>query len=466
MDRRTFVAGTAVAGAGLVLGCDSRGRIAATPAQTGQDKILIEGASVFDVRSGRMEPSMSVLIDGGLIESIGPVSQLNAQAALAEGATVVDGTGRYVLPGLIDAHVHLSHILYQSHMTGDEVLPFYLGHGVTSIRSTGDNVPAQRMVERYALEHPDISPTVYRCSFLIDGDPPWHPDVGWALTKPEDVAPFVTDMAAWGVKTLKLYVGVEREIGRRVIEEGHRHGLVVSGHLLDYHVADAVRDGLDCIEHIYTVSNFLLSDADDRHSIDLDSDEAKRLVDLIAERGTRVDPTLIVFWGTLLFMDQPEVIDHADHAAMPRRLLDFWAKDRARRALDWGAAPLATRQRTWEKYQRLTTMLHDAGVQLLVGTDAPEPQVAPGGSHHHEMEFLVECGMSTAEVLTAATLENARILKEEERLGAVEVGKVADLLVLDADPLADIRNSRRLQHVIAGGRLLDPTTILQEAEAL
>ena len=470
IGRRGFLRGTALAGTGLALGCgaDPEGTAPASatrPSPTGSDPppLLIHGARVFDSRTGVMRPATSVLIRRGRIEAVAPASELGPSSVAAEGATHVDGGDLFLLPGLIDAHVHVTHILYQSHMTGDEVLPFYLGHGVTSIRSTGDNVPAQRLIERYADDHPEISPSVFRCSFLIDGDPPWHPDVGWTLRTPEEVDPFVADMAAWGVRTLKIYVGTGREIGRRVIEAGHARGLVVSGHLLDYHTADAARDGIDCIEHIYTVSNFLLDDPGDRHSINLDSDECRRLVDLLAERETRVDPTLMVFWGTLLFMDLPEVYGHPDHDPMPARLKAFWDRDRERRTLDWGAAPLSVREGTWDKYLRLTGMLRDAGVRLLVGTDAPEPQVAPGASLHHEMEFLVEAGLSPGEVLAAATLENARILKEEEERGAVEPGLVADLVLLDADPLVDIRNTRRIRHVVRGGRLLDPARILAAA---
>ena len=475
IERRDFLRSTALAGAGLALGCGSEsgpGGASSTgrppPAGAGAAPalpLLIHGANVFDTRTSTMRPGTSVLVRDGRIEAVAATTELGPASAAAEGAERIDGAGLFLLPGLIDAHVHVTHILYQSHMTGDEVLPFYLGHGVTSIRSTGDNVPAQRLIERYADDHPDISPTLFRCSFLIDGNPPWHPDIGWHLATPADVDPFVADMAAWGVKTLKIYVGTEREVGRRVIEVGHEHGLVVSGHLLDYHTADAVRDGLDCIEHIYTVSNFLLDDPDDRHSINLDSDEARRLIDVIAEHGTHVDPTLMVFWGTLLFIDVPEVYGHPDHDPMPARLKAFWERDRERRLPDWGAAPLSVRQGTWEKYLRLTGMLRDAGVPLLVGTDAPEPQVAPGASLHHEMEFLVEAGLSPREVLTAATLENARILKEEEQRGSIEPGLVADLVLLEADPLDDIRNTRRIRNVVRSGRLLDPARILAAAPA-
>jgi len=456
IDRREFLAAGAAAGAGVALGCRPRPPLAV-------GRMLIDGATVFDVRTGSMRPATSVLIDGDRIQAVAPASELGPSSDATTGAARIDGAGLFVVPGLIDAHVHLSHILYQSRMTGDETLPFYLGHGVTTIRSTGDNVPAQRLVERYADDHPDISPRVFRCSFLIDGDPPWHPDIGWALTDPDAVAGFVADMAAWEVTTLKLYIGVNQDIGRRVIEEGHAHGLVVSGHLLDYHAADAVRDGLDCIEHIYTVSNFLLADPEDRHSIDLDSEEARRLVDVIAASGARVDPTLMVFWGTLLFMDRPEVYDHPDNLPMPERLRAFWGRDRERRVLDWGAAPIGVRRGTWEKYLRLTGMLREAGVPLLVGTDAPEPQVAPGASLHHEMELLVETGMTPAEVLTAATLENARILRQDERIGSVQPGRIADLVLLEADPLADIANTRRIRSVIRGGRVLDPGEILLAA---
>ena len=160
--------------------------------------LLIHGASVFDTRTGTMRPDTSVLVRDGRIEVVAAAAELGPGSDAAEGATRVDGAGLFLLPGLIDAHVHVSHILYQSHMTGDEVLPFYLGHGVTSIRSTGDNVPAQRLVELFADDHPEISPSVFRCSFLIDGDPPWHPDVGWALRTPEEVEPFVAEHGGVG----------------------------------------------------------------------------------------------------------------------------------------------------------------------------------------------------------------------------------------------------------------------------
>ena len=110
-------------------------------------------------------------------------------------------------------------------------------------------------------------------------------------------------------------------------------------------------------------------------------------------------------------------------------------------------------------------MLHQAGAKILVGTDAPEPQVAPGYSLHTEMELLVESGMSPSSVLQAATRVNAEVLREENHLGSIEPGKLADLVLLRADPLEDIRNTRQIDHVINRGEVLRPPEILERRTA-
>lgn len=346
-------------------------------------------------------------------------------------------------------------------MTGDDILPLFLAHGVTSVRSTGDNVPAQGLLRRYAASHPDRCPRIYAGSYLIDGPVLDHPDVGWSLTDPEKVPEFVARMAAWEVSTLKIYVGVERPVGRRIIEEGHRRGLAVTGHLERYPTPQAVEDGIDCLEHIYTVADFARTDPADRHSFDPGSDATKRLIAQIVAKNVAVDPTLMVFWGTLFFVDVPEVIEHPDNHLVPKRLRDYWLEDNPRRLQSFSAGSLSVRQRTFRRYQELVGLLHRAGARILAGTDAAEPQVAPGGSLHHELALLVESGMTPADVLAAATLENARILHQESSLGSIEPGKLADLVVLEADPLAKIVNTRRIRHVIRGGVVLSPAKILE-----
>lgn len=404
-----------------------------------------------------MLPRQSVLVRGERIEAVGRGLKAPRESQ------VLDGRGRYLIPGLIDAHTHVVTVLYWAQMTGEVTFPYYLANGVTSIRNTGDRVAAQKILQRYALEHPASSPRLFLASDLIDGDPPIHPDIGWPLTNPEKVPAFVQDMARWGVQTLKIYARCSPEVARRVIEEGHKHGLVVTGHLGKYRVDQAIADGIDCLEHIESVSDFLRADPRDRHSLDLTSEAARRTITQLAERKIFVDPTLMVFWGTLFFADRPDVISHPDNAHMPKRLLDFWAKDREIRLQNYSSGPIAVRERTFRKYQELVGMLHRAGVPLLAGTDAPEPQVPPGYALHHELELLVESGLSPADALAAATINNSRVLKQDMNLGSIRPGKLADMVVLEADPLVDIRNSRKIHRVIRGGVVLDPAVILSHA---
>jgi imidazolonepropionase-like amidohydrolase len=412
------------------------------------DGIVIRGVSVFDSTTGAMRAGQSVWIEGERIRAVGP------RVPAPRGVKIIDGRGKYLIPGLIDAHVHLVHVLDFAHVTGDEVLPLYLQAGVTSVRSTGDEIAAEKLVARFAEAHPEAAPRVFLASPLIDSDPPFHRDIGRAVTDPATVPEFVADMKAWGVVTLKLYVGTERPVGRRVIEEGHRAGMVVTGHLGKYTAQDAVADGIDCLEHIWSVFNFIVPPNTPRADVDLESQSARDLIALIQKQKTFVDPTLAVFRNMILLADLPEYSQHADNAIVPERLRQNWQKylDQQRKTV-LTPETLAARRREFSKYQQLTGMLYRAGVPLLAGTDTPEPFCPPGMALHQELEMLVESGLTPAAALTAATLNNARALKMDGALGSIETGKLADLLLLDADPLSDIRNTRKIHAVIKGGRV-------------
>jgi hypothetical protein len=342
------------------------------------------------------------------------------------------------------------------------VLPAFLAAGVTSVRSTGDEIVAQTLVARFAAAHPERCPRVFTCSFLLDADPPIHRDIGLPITDPGRVPAVVADMLAWKVTTLKVYAGSGRAVGRKVIEEGHKHGLVVTGHLANYPAQEAVEDGIDCLEHITSVFDFVIPpdvrrQPDHRATLDLDNPQAKALIALLARRKVPVDPTLTVFKNMLLLSDLPEVNRHADNDHVPARLRTYW--DAYRQGQGLAPATRERRRQEFRKYQELTGALFRAGVPLLAGTDAPEPYCPPGLALHQELELLVESGLPPAAVLQAATINNARALRQDGQLGSVEPGKLADLLILDADPTADIRNTRKIAHVIRGGIVCDPQTL-------
>jgi len=423
--------------------------------------LVIQGASVFDSTSGRMLEDRTIVVEGDRIRAIGSPE---LSLSIPGGAQRIDASGKYVIPGLIDAHVHLVHLADRSRVTGDEFLPLFLANGVTAVRSAGDAIVAEAGVANYAAAHPELCPRVFLASPLIDSEPPHHRDVGHAISDPAQVAGFVEDMAGWSVTTLKIYVGTPRSIGQEVIKEGHRRGMKVAGHLGRYSAQDAVTDGIDCLEHIWSVFNYCIPEAvkeqpDHRANLDLANPKFQALVTALAESKVAVDPTLVVFRNMIYLNDLEEVHQSPDLAHVPKRMLRYWNQYRTKSNL-----PLETRalrRQEVRKYQELTGMLHRRGVPILVGTDTPEPYVPPGFSLHQELEMLVESGLTPAAAIQSATLQNARVLNQADHLGSIEVGKLADLVILTADPTADIRNTRKIELVIRSGRTCAPETVLK-----
>jgi hypothetical protein len=424
--------------------------------------VVIESCNLFDSASGTMLPEQTIVIQGSQIIR---VTGKDSVPEVPADATRIDGRGKFALPGLIDAHVHVVHVLDFANVTGDEVLPLYLAAGVTSIRSTGDEIVAATLVARFAAAHPEFCPRVFTCSPLLDADPPIHRDVGRAVTDPIKVPELFDDLERWDISTVKIYAGTARPVGRAIIEESHRRGLFVTAHLGNYSAQDAVADGVDGLEHIWSVFNYVIppevtSLPGHRGQLDLNNTHCESLVAELVQRKTFVDPTLAVFRNMILLPDVPEVHDHADNARVPKRLREFWPVYLQRTGCPQGGS-LEDRHREFAKYQELTGKLYRAGVPLLVGTDAPEPQVTPGFALHQELEMLVESGLPPAAALTAATLTNATVLREQKRLGSISTGKTADILLLTKNPLDDIRHTRSIELVIHHGLICRPDELLK-----
>lgn len=427
-----------------------------------ESTVVIECCNLFDAESGTMQPEQTIVIRGSRIIQI---AGKDGVPDIPDDATRIDGRGKFALPGLIDAHVHVVHVLDFAHVTGDEVLPLYLAAGVTSIRSTGDEVVAATLVARFAAAHPEFCPRVFTCSPLLDADPPIHRDVGRAVTDPIRVPELFDDLAQWDITTVKIYAGTSRPVGRAIIDESHRRGLFVTAHLGNYSAQDAVADGVDGLEHIWSVFNYVIpsevaSEPGHRGQLDLNNPLCESLVEELAQRKVFVDPTLAVFRNMILLPDVPEIHEHSDNALVPGRLREFCPVYLKQTGCPQGGS-LEDRRREFAKYQELTGKLYRAGVPLLVGTDSPEPHVTPGFAMHQELEMLVESGLPPAAALTAATLTNAIVLREQERLGSISVGKTADILLLKENPLNDIRHTRDLELVIHQGMVCRPDELLK-----
>ena len=435
---------------------------ATLPAADAPSVVVIEACSLFDPVTSKLLPGRTIVMRGDKIVS---VTAADVPLDIPAGATRIDGRGKFALPGLIDAHTHSVHVLDYARMTGDEVLPLYLAAGVTSIRSAGEEIVAATLVARWAMAHPESSPRVFTCSPLLDADPPIHRDIGRGITDPAQVPAILDELQRWNISTVKIYAGTGRPVGKAIIDEAHRRGLFVTAHLGNYSAQQAVEDGIDCLEHIWSVYNYVIPgdvkrEPGYRGRLDLSNPLCESLIAELAKRQTYVDPTLSVFRNMILLPDVTEVKDHPDNALVPQRLRDFWPLYLKRTGCPQGGT-LEDRRREFAKFQELTGKLYRAGVPLLVGTDAPEPQVTPGFSMHQELALLVESGLPPAAALKAATLHNATALKEQEHLGSIAVGKFADIVLLTANPLEDIQNTRRIELVIRSGIVCQPAELLK-----
>ena len=409
-------------------------------------RLAITNTNLFDPVTGSMLPNRTILVHGDRIVAIGtPDSPIKVPAF----SKVINGSGKYVIPGLIDAHSHLVFLLDSANVKGEDVLPLYLGNGVTTVRDIGDGIVEEKRVANYADAHRETCPTVFLCSPLIDGLSPFHGAdlVSTAITDPARVPAFIDSMVAYGVTTLKIYVYADSAVFHKVIEEGHKHGLTVSAHLPSNVVRtnDALDWGLDVIEHIFGAP------------------EDSLLISQMVAQGTMLDPTLVVFRNMLLLNDQPEVYQNKDNYYVPASVQKYW--DSYRMNAKWlnirlNEQNLQSRKNSMEKYKNTTGKLYRAGVTLLAGTDTPEPYCPPGFALHDELVLLVESGLSPAAALKCATINNARALKQTNNLGSIEIGKIADMVILDANPLSDIRNTRTIDRVIHRGIVCDPKSLL------
>jgi hypothetical protein len=414
------------------------------------ETIVIRGGTVFNSRTGKMESDRTVAVEGPRIAFVGDA----ADYAVSNDARVINAEGKFIIPGLIDAHMHLHFLSTAAGVPDTDLLPKYLAAGVTSVRVAGDHIDAQVAIDKFAMSHAASCPRIFMCSDMSDRDPPIHGDeVGIGVKSPDEIPAIIQRMAECGVITVKIYAGSERAVGKAAIRESHKRGLFVTGHLANYPAQDAVADGIDGLEHITSVFDFVLGGAG-RDAVDLNNPVAKALIDDLAAKKVMVAPTLVVFKNMLLEGDQPAIINDLDNATVPPRMREYWAKQvRDQHITD---VSLDYRRRVFRKYQELTGALHRAGVKLLAGTDAPEAYCPPGLSLHQELQLLVESGLTEAAALQAATINNAVALRQQENLGSIDKGKLADLVILNTDPTADIGNTRKIAYVIKDGKVVAP----------
>jgi imidazolonepropionase-like amidohydrolase len=424
---------------------------------------LVRGATVIDGTGAAERPGTSLLIAGDRIEAVGPDAEFGEQP----DAEVLDARGLSVIPGLIDCHVHIGH-------SPEEMAPLYPRFGVTTVRDTGGNLE-QLVALRGRLAAGTLAgPRLFFCGPLFDTPPVVWDGITAAVETAEDVAAAMPAVAAAGAVAAKIYIGVRPPLVASIVRIAREYGLPATGDLGATSATEAIAAGIAGLEHASSAYldlvpperqapmtlfheqgpavwrrewNRGLADADG------DGSAAQRLAGLIAERDVAFDPTLVVL-DCLGHLTESRVVNAPEVGLVPEQLRGEWHERAEGRRTHWTADDFDVSHLAFATMRAFTTTAHRAGTRLLVGSDAPNPFVVPGASLHRELELLVEAGLSPLEVLRLATQGNATELRAQDDLGTLTPGKKADLVLLEADPLADIRNTRRIRLVIQNGAVV------------
>jgi imidazolonepropionase-like amidohydrolase len=399
-------------------------------------RYAIVGATLIDGSGAPPVADAVVLVERGRIAAAGP----RASVRIPKGVNVFDARGKYLLPGLWDMHAHAEQ---------GEWIPASLAAGITTMRDAG-NEPEFILPLRDAIRGGTVAGPRLLLAGVIDG-PPDALGNNVAET-PEAARAIVARYKRDGYEQVKIYQSLKPELIPVVAAEAHRLGMSVTGHVptgVDAYAA--VEAGMDQINHV----GFLLRAMRGRGwrpppgttppPLNLDSPEAAAAVRFFKERGTVVDPTLARGELNGHALDVPFVRFEPGMAKTPEELASILDNT----GLSAEVAPRAAASAALAS--RLTVMLMRAGVPVVAGTDL----VVPGHTIYRELELYVRAGMTPAEALQTATIIPARVMGLDRELGRIERGKFADMILVDADPLADISNLRRVRYVVSGGRLYE-----------
>ena len=438
--------------------------------------LVLSQVTIIDATGSPAKPNMSVVIHNHRIAAINETGK----STEPPNAEVVDAKGRFLIPGLWDMHAH----------TGerDIYLPLYLANGLTGVRDMGGDLeePTGELSSRYVqlrlwreeIEQGSLlGPHMVIAGFLIDGFK-WPGDI--PATNATEGRQAVEVLARVGVDFIKVKSFLSRETYFAIADEAMHRQMVLAGHVPDLvRVAEASDAGQKSIEHLTGVS--LGCSASEKRLMDekakafaardraryervesqaidtFDIDVAAQLFAKFVKNGTWQVPTLIELRNNALGRpgsrnDQSEMESDQRWRYLPAAVRERWKKERDARSSD-------VVQRQFANEILLTRKMHDAGVLFLAGTDSASTFTLPGFALHEELELLVKAGFSPMEALQTATLNPARYLGREKEFGTVEAGKIADLVLLDANPLDDISNTTKIRAVIVNGRYLGRTDL-------
>ncbi|CAN5772041.1 amidohydrolase family protein [soil metagenome] len=385
--------------------------------------------------------------------------------SLPSNLALVDESDKTALPGLIDMHVHL---------TRDEpgaainLAPVYLAHGVTSVRDVGSDLQAIKKM-RSRIDSGEVpGPRIFFCGPQLNGKA-FRPGM-CSLQTPDEARGKVHELYAEGVHALKIYDQLQPSLAQVVIEEARELALPVCGHLGKTTAREAISFGVSGVEHLTSLI-FELFNGEPRNpfpqdlfrrvsEIDLHSSFARQLCKSAVAGGIYLDPTLVVYDRIRRF---PELKGGEQSPVIPLPLRDYWLVRMSKFVSDWVKSDFELAKYSFDKLKSWLKFIESEGALICAGTDTPNPYLVPGQALLDEIKLLAEAGLSNAAAVGAATFVAAKALNQAGEIGAIEIGKRADFLLLQGDPLADISAVEKISAVFKDGVRYEPETLLRVA---
>ena len=439
--------------------------------------IVIENITLIDAKNGT-RTNQTVSIENGVIQSIG-----SAKLDM-EDSQIINGEGKYLIPGLWDAHVHLTFIPEIDHETHFKL---YLKNGVTSIRDTGAILSKLQPSLNFIEENPNTTPRLFYAGPLIDGADrvykgmePGFPNLSIGIDETTNIPEVVDGLLKEGVTFLKSYEMLTRETYLELLKVAGQNGLRVTGHVpLSIDLEEAIEAGLGGMQHVRNMDLACAKDADnllgDRqvsleneasiagsalrthihssqryYAIDNTDDErCLRIIMKLSEYGVFQTPTLTInTFDSRRFYADPKWRE--TYQELPEAAENNWMQGSLKLA-NIDVTENAKKFDAWSL--SLVNKMHQEGVKIIAGTDTPIGYLTPGYSLHKELELLSEAGLSNMDVLRSATITPAEFFGMENQMGTIEVGKLADLVILDKNPLMSISNTQSIHRVIVKGQI-------------
>ncbi len=396
-----------------------------------EGSMVVTNANLVDVNTGLQSPASAVVVTNGVITWTGPTIKLNAP----KGSKIIDAKGMMLLPGLWDMHVHYPWVEYGRAL---------IGMGITTVRDCANESDIIEPVKRSIDKGQSIGPNILRAG-LIDGTGPNTLSLITADTK-EEAIDRVNKYKNEGYDQIKIYGSVKPQIVKVICDEAHRLGMNVTGHIpTGMKLLQGIDSGMNQINHLQYIFNAFEIDSS-TFTIDFNKPANKNVLKVLKEKQIVVDPTLNIYEMRARLISTPVTNIYPSFYN--------WPKPQQAQAIKSGTVVDTIAKYKLDlripAYKRLVHRLFEEGIPIVAGTDNPS---LPGYSLYRELEIYVDGGLTPLQAIQTATLIPAKVMGQLSQSGTIEVGKQADMIFVDGDPLKEISDIQKIKWVIKSGQV-------------